>query len=302
MNTRPILAAALVAALVPATAHAGRPIDETRPLDARGMVKVENLKGSIEVRAWDRSEVKIEGVLGDGVEKLEIEGGGKRLHVRVRYPARRGLLGADRRIGPTTLRLMVPLQADLDLQAVAADVTAWGVAPGSLKIDNVSGRTTVAGAPREVEVDTVSGDVDLTVNRASVQVDSVSGNIRISGRLGPEIEVESVSGDIELRAVQTALERVEGASVSGDMRVQGALSPRARVQLESVSGDIALRLPRGTSAELRAESFSGSLRAPGATVERPRHGPGSSLRQRYGDGEAEVSIETFSGDADVRMD
>lgn len=302
MKTPMLLAATFAVALLPAAAQAARPIDETRPLDARGTVLVENIKGRIEVRAWNRNEVRIEGMLGDGVEKLEIEGGGNRLHVRVKYPARRGLLGGDRRSGPTTLRLMVPLQADLDLQAVAADVLAWGVAPASLKVENVSGNTTVAGAPLEVEIDTVSGDVDLTVNRASVQAESVSGNIRIAGRLGPEVDVETVSGDIELRAGQARLERIEGASVSGDMRLQAALSPRARVQLESVSGDIALTLPRGTSAELRAESFSGSLRATGATVERPRHGPGSSLRQRYGAGEADVSIETFSGDADVRMD
>ena len=42
---------ALVAAL---PAIAATPIDETRPLDADGRLQVENLKGLIEVRAWDR--------------------------------------------------------------------------------------------------------------------------------------------------------------------------------------------------------------------------------------------------------
>lgn len=304
MNASHLMHVTLASLLAIPAAHAAtRPINETRPLDARGSVEVENIKGSIEVRAWDRNEVRIEGELGDGVERLELEGGGKRLRVKVKYPERGGVLGnSTYRTGPTTLKLMVPLRADLDLQAVSADVTAWGVAPASLKIDNVSGRTTVAGAPQELEVDSVSGDVILTVNRANVQAETVSGAIRISGRLGPEVDVETVSGDIDLRPVDTPMQRVEGASVSGDMRVRTALSPRARVRLESVSGDIALNLPRGTSAELRAESFSGTLRATGATVERPEHGPGSSLRQRYGNGDAEVSIETFSGDADVRMD
>ena len=63
-----------------------------------------------------------------------------------------------------------------------------------------------------------------------------------------------------------------------------------------------LRLPRNVSADVRAESFSGTLRAPGATIERPEHGPGSNFRQRYGGGDADVSIETFSGDADVHLD
>ena len=302
MNSMHILAAAIVA-LVPAIAAAETPINQTHAFDARGRVEVENVKGRIEVRAWNRNEVRIEGVLGDGVEKLEVEGDRSRLRVKVKYPARRGLLGNDSgRSGPSTLKLMVPMRADLDLQGVAADILAWGMAPSTLKIDNVSGSTTVAAAPDEIEVNTVSGDVELTVNRAKVQAESVSGDIRISGRLGAEVDVESVSGDIDLRATDTALQRVEGSSVSGDMRLRAALAPRARVRLESVSGDIALALPRNSSAELRAESFSGTLRAPGATVERPRHGPGSSLRQRYGNGDAEVSIETFSGDAELRLD
>lgn len=303
MTTMHILAAALAAALPIAAVQAATPINQTRPLDARGRVEVENIKGTIEVRAWERNEVRIEGELGDGVEKLEIEGGGNRLLVKVKYPSRRGVFGnASGRTGATTLKLMVPLRADLDLQGVAVDIVAWGVAPASLKIDNVSGKTTVAAAPEVVEVNSVSGDVDLTVNRARVQVESVSGDIRVGGRLGEEVDLESVSGDIELRSGDVALQRLDGATVSGDMRLRTSLAPRARVRLESVSGDIALSLPRGTSAELRAESFSGTLRAPGAAVERPRHGPGSSLRQRYGNGDAEVSIETFSGDAELRLD
>lgn len=293
---------ALLAAAAPAVA--ATPINETRPLDPRGRVEVENLKGTIEVRAWDRAEVRIDGELGDGVEKLEVDGDGKRVRVKVKYPSRNGLLnfGSRDRTGPTTLRLMVPLRADLDLSAVAADITAWGVAPRSLKVQNVSGDTTVAGAPEDVEVNTVSGGLDLTVNRGNLRAESVSGDIRVSGRLGEEVDVESVSGDIDLRVLDSAVRRLDGASVSGDMRLQMALAPRARVRLESVSGDIGLRLPRDASAEVRAESFSGSLRAPGASIERPKHGPGSSLRQRYGSGDADVSIETFSGDAELRLD
>lgn len=304
MNPTKLVIAMLAIAGLPLVAPAATPVNETRALDARGRVEVQNVKGSIEVRAWNRNEVKIEGMLGEGVEKLEIEGGGHRLQVRVKYPSRNGLLrfGDGNRSGASTLRLMVPLRADLDLQGVAADITAWGVAPASLSIENVSGKTTVAGAPEEIEVNSVSGGVDLTINRAKVQVESVSGDVRISGRLGDEVRLETVSGDIDLRSVDTALERLDGSSVSGDMRLATRLAPRARVRLESVSGDIGLTLPRNASAELRAESFSGTLRAPGATVERPSHGPGSSLRQRYGNGDAEVSIETFSGDAELRLD
>ncbi|GAB6196272.1 DUF4097 family beta strand repeat-containing protein [Lysobacter xanthus] len=303
-HVRP-LALALALAGFAAAAHAGTPINQTRPLDPRGRVEIENVKGSIEVRAWDRPEVRIEGTLGAGVEKLEISGDAGDLRVAVRYPERNGLgrlLGGGPKTEPTVLKLMVPSRADLDISAVSADVLAWGVSPSKLSIDNVSGQTTVAASADEVEVNSVSGDVDLTVNRASVDVESVSGSIKLRGRLGRSIGVESVSGDIDVDVLQNGVQRFEGNTVSGDMAVRTALAAQARMKLESVSGDVRLRLPRDASADVRGESFSGSLRAPGATIERPEHGPGSHFRQRYGSGDADVSIETFSGDADVRLD
>jgi len=286
-------------------ASAATPIDQTRPLDARGRVEIENPKGRIEVRAWDRPEVRVEGSLGAGVERLDIGRGGESLRIAVRYPDREGLsrlLGRGARSEPTVLRVTVPMRADLDISAVAADVVAWGVSPSSLSIDNVSGDTTVAAAADDVDINSVSGDVDLTINRGNVDVENVSGRIRVSGRLGREVSVESVSGPIDVRVLDTSIEKFEGTSVSGDLDVRTALSPRARMKLETVSGDVRLRLPRNVSADVRAESFSGSLRAPGATIDRPEHGPGSSFRQRYGGGDASVSVETFSGDADVATD
>lgn len=303
MPVMTVLAAALLLASTPAPA--ATPISESRSLDARGRVEIENVKGRIEVRAWDRPEVKIEGSLGKGVERLEIQGDRALLRIKVKYPSRNGVMGfalGDSQSEPTVLRLMVPVRADLDIAAVSADVLAWGVAPARLQIENVSGNTTVAAAPDAAEISSVSGDLDLTLNRANVDVESVSGDVRISGRLGGEIVVETVSGDVDLNVIGTPVEQFEGTSVSGDMRVRTAVAPRARMTLESVSGDIDLRLPRNVSADVRAESFSGSLSAPNATVERPRHGPGANLRQRYGNGDADISIETFSGDAELRFD
>ena len=44
------------------------------------------------------------------------------------------------------------------------------------------------------------------------------------------------------------------------------------------------------------------LKAPGANIIRPKHGPGASFSNRYGSGDGQVSIETFSGDAVLRLE
>lgn len=294
--TRPLLLCIALLAALPAMA--ATPIDQTRPLDPTGTVEIENLKGRIEVRAWDRPEVKIEGSLGAGAEKLEIEGDRSRLEVRVRYPKEYGMFNRGRG-EPTELRLMVPLRASLDVGAVAADVDVQGLAAGEMSIDSVSGDVTVAAAPRKADINSVSGDLDLTLNSSDIQAETVSGLIRLRGRLNGEVEASSVSGDIELGTLDTQLRRLEGSTVSGDMRVATALADAGRISLDTVSGSLRLTLPKSLSANVRGETFSGDLEATGARIERAEHGPGASFTHRYGQGSGDISVETFSGSATI---
>lgn len=294
---------ALVAALAPGLAHAGTPINETRPLAIDGALSIENVKGRIEVRAWDRAEVRITGTLGEGAERLQIDGDGRDLDVVVRYPNRTGLFSGAPRAEPTTLLLQVPRRVDLDVDSVSATVDIEGPAAGEWNIDSVSGDVRAVGAPREAAIETVSGDIDATVNSPQVSLATVSGDARLGGRLDGELELETVSGDI--RAVSnpaSRLRRVSGNTVSGDITVQAAFAAGGKVGMESVSGDLTLRVPAGTSTRIHANSFSGTLAAPGAQVERPEHGPGSSLRAQLGTGQGEIELETFSGDARVVID
>lgn len=285
-------------------ALAATPINEVRPLSARGHVSVENLKGSIEVRAWERNEVKIEGSLGQGVEKLEILGDAQHLSVKVKYPKSGGLgffSGSDKS-EPSQLRLMVPRQADLEIDAVSADIDVRGLASGELSIDSVSGNIDVVGAPREASIDSVSGDLTLVLNSAKVSTESVSGDVDLRGRLGGEVSVETVSGDIAITGHESSVRELSGTTVSGDMRIGTALASGGRIGLESVSGNLVLHMPSNLSAQVRGESFSGDLQAPNVKVSRPKHGPGSSFEHRYGGGDGEISLESFSGDATLQFD
>ncbi|MDQ3288994.1 MAG: DUF4097 domain-containing protein [Pseudomonadota bacterium] len=307
MIRNPASNAALVMALTLGSigaALAATPINETRALSPDGRLEIDNLKGSIEVRAWDRPEVRIQGSLGEGVEKLEISGDRDNLSVRVKYPRRgsgRGFMSGSDRSEPTDLRLMVPLRASLDIDSVSADVDVSGVAAGSLSINSVSGEVVAAAAPSRAEIDTVSGDLRLTLNSSKVSVESVSGDVDLKGRLDGEVQAESVSGDVSVDTTGGQLRRFTGATVSGDMRIDTALARGGRISLQTVSGDVDLHMPGSLSANVRGESFSGDLSAPGAKINRPRHGPGSSFEHRYGAGDGDIQIESFSGDARLRM-
>src|SRR5690606_604997 len=219
---------------------------ETRPLDARGKVEVSNLKGQVEVRTWDRNEVRITGSLGDGVERLESDGGGRKLSVRVRYPRN----GRDSEA--TTLVLEIPRQASLDVDSVAASVDVQGVAGDELEIDSGSGPATAVGGPRNASHESVSGDLKLNHNRREVDIESVSGKVALRGRIGGHIDVETVSGDIDIDTRGERLARLESSSVSGDSSIRTAMADGGRFSFESVSGDVRLALPAGVSTRIEA--------------------------------------------------
>ena len=287
-----ILALACIAAF---PASAGTPIDQTRPLDPRGRVEIDNHKGRIEVRAWDRPEVKITGSLGAGVEKFLVDGDKGALHIEVKYPNR------SNNSEPTVLIVQVPLQAELEVNTVSADIDVHGVAPRELSLESVSGDIAANGAPRRASVESVSGDVMLTFNSGDVDASTVSGDLAVSGRLNGEVSVETVSGNLRADSKGERLRRLSASTVSGDVELKVALAPDGEISMESVSGDLVLMMPRDLSAEVSGESFSGDLSAPDAKIQREEFGPGSSFRARYGAGKGEVRMETFSGDATLRL-
>lgn len=289
----------LAAALLAPAALAQTAINETRPLDARGRVDISNLKGRIEVRGWERNEVQVTGTLGKGVEKLDIDGSGPQVSIEVRYPRNNGWGGE--KTGPTDLVVMVPLRADLDIESVAADVHVSGTGSGELSISTVSGSVVAAAAPRKADVETVSGNATLTLNSDDVDVATVSGSILLRGRLAGEIDAETVSGRIEVIVNGEKVRDLGASTVSGRVEVSTDVAPAGEISMESVSGDLILRLPKDVSAQVSGESFSGSLKATGVTIEK-RRGPGSSFTTRYGDGNARISVETFSGSAEVRVE
>ncbi len=282
---------AALAATIALPGMAATPINQTRPLDVRGRVEIENLKGKVEVVAWDRPEVKLAGSLGDGVEKLSVEGDGRVLRIKVQYPSR------NRNAEPSHLVVQMPLLADLEVETVSADIGVTGMASRELGLESVSGDIVANGAPRRGEISSVSGDIRLAMNGPDLRVETVSGQLIVQGRLDGTVALESVSGDIRLDTLGERVRKLSASSVSGDMDLGVALAEDGEVRMESVSGDLRLRLPASLSAQVSGESFSGDLAAPGAKIQKEEFGPGSSFRVRYGAGKGDIRMQTFSGDA-----
>ena len=279
-------------------AHAQTPIQQSMPADADARIDIANVKGSITVSGWDEQKIAVTGTLGKGAKGLSIGGDSKHLTVKVE-PPERGLFSwsSDTQMGDTTLDVKVPRNAALKIEAVSADVVVGGVAGASLDVESVSGKLRLDSAAKELEIDSVSGNVDLTAKSDKAHVETVSGNIRARG-LGGEVRFETVSGDID--ADNAAYRILDAGSVSGDINLRGEPMAKADIAVKTMSGDVHLRLPEATPARLRASTFSGDIRSDFGSVKEPEHGPGSSLDATLGDGSAQVKLETFSGDIEIR--
>lgn len=294
-----LLYSAMLLLAVSGAASAGTPISENRNVSADARIDVSNIKGEVTVSGWDKAEVAISGTLGDGAKGLSVEGGAEHLTIKVQPPDRQGWFswGSDSRMGDTVLDLKVPRNAEMKIEVVSADVALSGVAGRALNVNSVSGKLRLDSDAKEVDVDSVSGNIDLTGKADRGHLETVSGNVRSRG-LGGQIKFNTVSGDID--AENGDYREISAGTVSGDINLRGKPAKDARVDIETMSGDVHLYLPNEISARLRATTFSGSIRSDFGKVKEEDHGPGSSLDATLGGSDARVTLQTFSGDIEVR--
>ena len=287
-------AALLFACALPLAVMAGNnSVDRKVAADANGEVVISNVSGSIDVRGWDRNEVQVTGILGHGVERLDVDASGGRTVVKVVLP--RG----NTHDGDADIEVSVPRNSTVEVSAVSADVSSRGVL-GTQRLKSVSGEITADIAADESEVRSVSGDVTVRGNGKPMRlrVASVSGSLDLTNAAG-SLDVVTVSGDARVQMGDTS--DLRGRTTSGNLEVRGKLTRDGRVDVEGVSGDITLRLsaPGGLSTEI--ESFSGDIEGCLAdNVERvSKYGPGKRLNIRTVESGARVRAKTLSGDIDI---
>lgn len=323
MKIPALLVVALVAGAAPALAQ--RTIDETVASAATGEVEVVNTSGRVVVRGWDRPEIRVTGTLGEGAERLAIEGGRESTEIRVILPQR------ARNVRGTDLEVRVPAGKRVTVRTVSAEVEVMGI-EAAVAARTTSGDVEVTGSPGQVAAASTSGDVRIIVGTsARVQVETTSGDLEVAGTVRESVDVESVSGDVELRADTPEVrattvsgnlemggvsERVAASTVSGDAEIrdsrirygsfetvsgnltfEGTLQRGAAFNIQSHSGEVELILPGDVSAEFEVTTFSGDVLSdfqdPAPRTGRGR--AGRQIRATVGGGGALVTVKTFSG-------
>jgi len=297
-QSRTTLSVAMVIALaavftLPVSCVAGEKIDETRAVAADADIEISNVAGSVVVSGWDRREIHIEGVLGEGTERLDIDGDEHRLRIRVVVPKRM------RGVEDTDLEIHLPATCQLEVATVSADIAVEQLT-GELTLESVSGDIDLTVEAKEVDAETVSGEIDLQGGAAETILGSVSGDITIAGipqAMIVDLEAETVSGDLIVEGATFRECRLN--SVSGEIEFSGRLTESGDYTFSTHSGDIALELAGELNAKFDISTYSGEIESdfgPKRRSGRSKYRGTTELYFELGSGEADVDIETFSGD------
>ena len=113
-------ACVLAALLAAPAAMAAEDIDSSYEIPGDGLVRVENMAGSVSFTAWDRNEVHIRGRVADDVEEVDIETTSNGIRIQVRNKRN------QRNIDGTELHLKVPEGASIEAEGVSSDLSVSG--------------------------------------------------------------------------------------------------------------------------------------------------------------------------------
>lgn len=280
-------------------ALADTPINLTHDASPNVRLEISNVKGRINITAWDRNQVQVGGRLGDGARPLTIEGDNGHLSIKVTSQGKSGWFNwnNDTSMSDTTLDVRVPKAASLEVEAVSAAVGIDGIDGGTIQVNSVSGKVRVNAQAPSVDAQTVSGSLELAGHADKVDLQTVSGDI-LAPSIGREAELQTVSGRIHVGG--GPWKRLNLSTVSGDVQLNGGMAPNGDMSVDSMSGDVQLQTPGNLSAAIHANTFSGDLRSDFGTPRKVEHGPGTELDATAGSGSAKIKIETFSGDLRIR--
>ncbi len=280
--------------------------EETVSLAKDGDVYLENISGKIDIKSWDKAEVKIDALkvstastLSEAKEnaaevKIIVEPQGNTLRVKTEYPEHK--FGKKSSNVSVSYNLWIPAKASVNVHSVSGDVSLGGIG-GKTKVYLVSGDITVVKAEKDVDCESVSGKIGLQDIGGDAYLKTVSGGIKVSGIKG-SVKANATSGSVELMGVSGA-KFVDGNVLSGSITYEGKLNAEGRYTFNTHSGNVEIMLPSDSSFELEARTFSGRI---DSEFEMTVSGKlkAKAIQGTVNKGGAFVKLTTFSGNITLR--
>lgn len=254
--------------------------DTTFNVPARGTVAVENFGGSVTVRTWDRSQMRVRGAHSSRTE-IEIGVGGSRVDVEVS-----GRMGP----GQAELELTVPRAYGVHVEGVNTDIEVDGVG-GDISLETINGQIRLRGGRGRIQAESIQGAVLIEDASGRIQVGSTNQGVRLRNVSG-EISAESVNGAILMYGIDSR--SVEAETVNGPIEYEGRVYDDGHYGFATHNGRILMGVPDGTNANLSVYTFNGKLLS-GFPIDMKQSRSRGQFSVTLGRGGADIELESFGG-------
>lgn len=296
---------------VPLASFAGDKIDKSIDVPSDGKIIIENPRGEVDIKSWDKAQFQVVGELDDLATGYTLKNKGNVTEFIVELPKSRR--GWNNKGDGSRLTIYMPKNSELDFTGVNVDVSVAKLYGGA-SITTVNGDIKANELEGRVQLETVNGDVDAYKLAGKLFFETVNGDIEDRDSSG-ELRFNAVNGDIESNtaATEIRLENVNGEvdftiqslkdlrlnTVNGEIEVRmQELQEGGRINLDSVSGSIDLYFPQDVNARFDIDAHAGGRivnKLSNDKVQKAKYGPSKALEFTLNDGSADIEIDTVSG-------
>jgi DUF4097 and DUF4098 domain-containing protein YvlB len=181
---------------------------QSYPISANGQIELRNINGPVEIKAWDRNEVKVDAIKRAWSKErlqettIQVDSTSDSISIRTEYPNHDHNSWNGKRDEPASVEytLMVPRNARLaDINLVNGNLDLEGV-NGEVRVSCVNGRLTARKLGGRAALSTVNGKLDASLDELSSPVNVSSVNAAVLLTLPSDakanIEASTVSGSI----------------------------------------------------------------------------------------------------------
>ncbi len=254
-------------------------IEKTFPVSKNVSLMLTNYTGTISVKGWQNSEVKV--VCTKHSQNVEIDTESTPSKVKVTTHVLDKLAAADK--ARVDYQVYVPEEASLEIVNNM----------GTVDVENIKGA---------VKVDVFEAVVKIAGVQGGVQATSLGSKLTISQSAGP-IQTTTVSGDIAFSKLDS--NSVTANSTLGNISYEGDFVRLGNYRFSTNEGVILVQCPEQASVEWNARTVKGKIRS-NLPIRSKNHAPSSagiagkqSLLGTLNQGDANVTLSTFSGEINI---
>jgi DUF4097 and DUF4098 domain-containing protein YvlB len=238
--------------------NSGEKIEKSYPVDPQPTVTLCVASGTLRVRGWDKSEIRVRSMGEVQIDFRRID----KTRDPLKPATRVDVMVHDKtmEMNPrkdcqafADVELEVPVAATVQVQTRDGDITITGVAGAYAGSQN--GDITIERATKLIEAGSVGGSIYLKNSSGRVNLSSAGGGVAVENvRPATDedtFEVGTVSGDIQLDRVANL--KVMAKTVNGTVIMSGPLVKSGSYGFTNMTGDIVLAMPQDASFTLNAK-------------------------------------------------